>query len=254
MARSKIYKPSKIYPPRRQRSPPRRMMCRRAPVPTNPPPESSESSSHLDDSELEQSSNCPDDLVDLRSESLSSDVSDTDPNVKWVFNKELGLILHEVDKCDKCEDFGLHFCAAKLRLHSSFNEARESYKEAVLGGIQSRVDRLQTQRDEVMEKIAALRRDVADAQEVLRKGRDRGCQGTVHDDTEDHHHLPHSSPCSSPKCKYARHTRTPSPQPMRVPKSPSIVALSSPTIPAASQANPFCDEDVWIVSPPASHF
>ena len=49
------------------------------------------------------------------------------------------------------KDFGLHFCAAKLHLHSSFNEARESYKEAVLGGIQLRVDRLQTQRDEVVE-------------------------------------------------------------------------------------------------------
>ncbi|KAH9984229.1 hypothetical protein BJV77DRAFT_1038862 [Russula vinacea] len=232
---NKIYKPSKIYPPCRQHSPPCRMMCRRAPVPTNPHLSRQSRPAVLMTWNLNSHPTAPITWLTSIRKASQSDVSDTDPNIKWLL---MALYFTRSTNVTNAKDFGLHFCAAKLHLHSSFNEARKSYKEAVLGGIQLRVDRLQTQRDEV----------------VLRKGRDQGCQGTVHDDTEDHQHLPHSSPCSSPKCKYTRHTQTLSPQPMQISKSPSIVALSSPTIPVASQVNPFCDKDVWIVSPPASHF
>ena len=131
------------------------MRCRVPPPSTITPDTPSDSSSHLDDWEEESSSHLDDQDEQLQ-EQLSDHANDGSDdgrsehssiyervppeNLKWVFNGEFCLVLHDVDGCDKWDDFGFHFGNAKLCLHQTFHEVGKLYEEAVRRDVQSRVD------------------------------------------------------------------------------------------------------------------
>ena len=233
MARAKPTKRPKPYTDGPPVTTLRTMRCRVPPPSTISPDISSDSSSHLGDLEEEDSSHL-DDRDERSQERLSDHPNDGSDdhrsehssiyekvppeNLRWVFNGEFCLVLHDVDGCDKCEDFGFHFGNAKLRLHQTFHEARKLYEEAVRRDVQSRVDRLRVRRDKVVAQVAALRRDVVKAREMSEKGRDGGYQGTVGDD-------------GNP------------------PYGKKVSIVSAPTPPLSPSAS---DDGVWIISPPAS--
>jgi len=73
------------------------------------------------------------------------------PNMEWVFNKGLKLVLHDVNCCRTCEDFTVHNSNATIRSHT-YHTACSACKLAITGDVQGRIDRRQSQLEATKKK------------------------------------------------------------------------------------------------------
>ena len=79
---------------------------------------------------------------------------------RWSFNKDLGLIQHDVNKCNSCRKFVTHYSEAFLYNVQSLHEALEARDGAVRSEAQSGVDDLRRERDQVLRETSELYRRI----------------------------------------------------------------------------------------------
>lgn len=78
----------------------------------------------------------------------------------WNFNKDLGLIQHDVGKCNSCQKFATHYSEALLYNVQSLCEALQARDGAVRSAAQRVVDGLCRERDQAIKETVVLRREI----------------------------------------------------------------------------------------------
>jgi len=81
------------------------------------------------------------------------------PDMEWVFNKGLKLVLHDVNCCHMCEDFTVHNSNATIRSHT-YHTACSACKLAITRDVQGRIDRRQSQLEATKKKALHLRQQL----------------------------------------------------------------------------------------------
>ena len=167
---------------------------------------------------------------DASDQDASDEQSSDDPDGDWTFNEGGFLVFHT--RCNKCDDFCQHYAKTMFQRGESFRAAVTARESAVGRSVLLERDFIQRMRDNVTQRIANLRKGLAEERRKLTEARqDRESISKIYStvsrmrDTQD---LVRSRSPSLPRGANARHVRTPSPHRVTVSSSPSIVALSPP--------------------------
>ena len=93
------------------------------------------------------------------SKTASGDTEGEDQSgTEWLFNWELGLVVHDVNRCRMCDEFVVHYCDAQIRLHPSYRTARSAREVAMTRAVKERIDARQSQLGGLKYHIPRLQR------------------------------------------------------------------------------------------------
>jgi hypothetical protein len=92
------------------------------------------------------------------------------PDMEWVFNKGLKLVLHDVNCCRTCEDFAVHNSNATIR-SPTYRTACSARKLAITGDVQGRIDRRQSQLEATKKKALRLQQQLIGLHKSLNTSR-----------------------------------------------------------------------------------
>ena len=99
----------------------------------------------------------------------------------WVFNWEMGLIVHNVNDCQTCNEFAVHYSHARICLHPSYRLACSVHEKAIAGTVGKVVDNLQSRLTDVKDNVYHLRQILIDLCLEMNTERNKleGCRGRL---------------------------------------------------------------------------
>jgi hypothetical protein len=92
------------------------------------------------------------------SETMLSNLVDDLENLatEWEFNKGLGLVLHDLNRCPMCGEFTMHYSSAKAHLHPSHDTAYLARKKNIGRKLQEWIGEHRSHWDELCKSISHL--------------------------------------------------------------------------------------------------
>jgi hypothetical protein len=102
---------------------------------------------------------------------------------RWIFNRELRVIVHKPNACKRCNAWLGHFLESIQKGDSSLEEARDALD--TVPSVQRDVDNARQERDEAVQNLARVRRELETARDALKQARqDRAANKDLHTECE----------------------------------------------------------------------
>jgi chromosome segregation ATPase len=166
---------------------------------------------------------------DSENEASGSNTQEADVNdLEWAYNEGLKQVLHDVDDCDTCREFAVHYCNSKIRLHPSYHRAISAREKAIAGDVQERIDRRRSQMEEfnkvipdLQQKLEGVRREMKMARFGLASHRMRleEVRGQLEEARRDRRdqrdRAAASGSCTAKSSRRPRLSQSPSPRPRK---------------------------------------